>query len=285
MDLINALPVGLRSLGLDERWLQQRITDDPGLLGLGEVEIAGREHRQPVGGRLDFLLRAVEQDIFYEVELMLGSVDESHIIRTIEYWDIERQRRPNSEHRAVIVAEEITARFFNVLRLLNRAVPLIAIKLSSFKFQEHLIIHPVTVLNIAAESGDVYAADPVERVDRSYWEKKSPWTLAIADKVLLFLKEPNVDARPTYNRHHIAVGSSGRHFCWLYPRKAHDTCHIELRTSPEARDGALDALQNSGVDASPGDLEWIKFGITKSAIDKHADAVRAAVITAETTSR
>jgi hypothetical protein len=46
---------------------------------------------------------------------MLGSLDESHIIRTIEYWDIERQRRPTFEHRAVIVAERITSRFFNVL--------------------------------------------------------------------------------------------------------------------------------------------------------------------------
>ena len=47
------------------------------------------------------------------------------LIRTIEYWDIERQRRPQSDHRAVIVAENITSRFFNVLRLLNRSVPVI----------------------------------------------------------------------------------------------------------------------------------------------------------------
>ncbi len=38
---------------------------------------------------------------------MLGAVDESHIIRTIEYWDVERQRYPTLQHRAVIVAEEI----------------------------------------------------------------------------------------------------------------------------------------------------------------------------------
>ena len=27
----------------------------------------------------------------YEVEIQLGASDESHIIRTIEYWDIERK--------------------------------------------------------------------------------------------------------------------------------------------------------------------------------------------------
>ncbi len=66
----------------------------------------------------------------YEVEVMLGRVDETHIIRSIEYWDIERRRWPTREHRAVIVAEEITTRFFNVIALFNRAIPMIAIKLA-----------------------------------------------------------------------------------------------------------------------------------------------------------
>jgi hypothetical protein len=52
----------------------------------------------------------------YEVEIMLGSTDESHIIRTIEYWDIEKRRFPSKDHKAVIVAEDITNRFFNVIR-------------------------------------------------------------------------------------------------------------------------------------------------------------------------
>jgi hypothetical protein len=75
-----------------------------------------------------FLLRDEENEMYYEVEVMLGELDASHIIRTIEYWDIERQRRPSFTHHAVIVAEHITSRFFNVLRLLNRAVPMIAVQ-------------------------------------------------------------------------------------------------------------------------------------------------------------
>jgi len=57
------------------------------MLGLGDLEIAGREHRQPIGGRIDFLMRDAEQETYYEIEVMLGAPDESHIIRTIEYWD------------------------------------------------------------------------------------------------------------------------------------------------------------------------------------------------------
>src|SRR5689334_20932239 len=122
-----ATPARLRSLSLDERWLQDRIDEDPSILGLGpEVQVLRREKSQPAGGRIDFVLYDPEQELRYEVEVMLGVLDESHIIRTIEYWDIERQRYPSYDHRAVIVAESITARFFNVIRLLNRAVPLIA---------------------------------------------------------------------------------------------------------------------------------------------------------------
>src|SRR5215472_6410780 len=123
--------VELRSLGLDERWLQERILENPGLLGLGPLEIVSREHRQPVGGRIDFLMR--DEENYYEVEVMLGKLDESHIIRSIEYCDLERQRHHQEDHRAVIVAERITSRFFNVLRLLNRSVPMIAIQLSVFR--------------------------------------------------------------------------------------------------------------------------------------------------------
>jgi hypothetical protein len=119
LELEKVSPVPLRTLGLDEKWLQDRINSDPSLLGLGDLEIAGREHRQPVGGRIDFLMRDSAEQTYYEVEVMLGALDESHIVRTIEYWDIERQRRPRSVHRAVIVAEQITTRFFNVLRLLR----------------------------------------------------------------------------------------------------------------------------------------------------------------------
>jgi hypothetical protein len=61
-------------LGLDEKWLQERISSDPSILGLDDLEIAGREHHQPIGGRIDFLMRDAEEQTYYEVEVMLGSL-------------------------------------------------------------------------------------------------------------------------------------------------------------------------------------------------------------------
>ena len=109
---------------LNERWLQDRLDEHPELLGLGDVVVRDLERRQPSGGRLDLLLEDIEQRTRYEVEIQLGAVDESHIIRTIEYWDIEQRRYPQYRHVAVIVAEDVTSRFLNVISLLNPNPPM-----------------------------------------------------------------------------------------------------------------------------------------------------------------
>jgi len=75
----------------DEAWLRDIIAKDPSILGLGDLVLKETERMQPKAGRLDLLFQDAEIDKRYEVEIMLGRVDESHIIRCIEYWDIERK--------------------------------------------------------------------------------------------------------------------------------------------------------------------------------------------------
>jgi len=85
---------------LNERWVQERIATDPSILGLGDLVLRDKERIQPRAGRLDLLLQDLGTHR-YEVELQLGATDEAHIIRTIEYWDVERKRYPQYEHSAV----------------------------------------------------------------------------------------------------------------------------------------------------------------------------------------
>lgn len=285
LELEKAPATDLRTLGCDEKWLQDQISNDPGLLGLGDLEIAGKEHGQPTGGRIDFLMRDAEEEIYYEVEVMLGALDESHIIRTIEYWDIERQRRPQSDHRAVIVAEQITSRFFNVLRLLNRAVPLIAIKLSAFRINNRIVLHPVTVLDVIEESTDPDAVDVVERADRAYWEKKSPSLLAATDKVVSSLEAEHIKTRPTYNRGHIALGSTGRNFCWFSPRKLAGNAHIVFRATAETRDALLATLQENQIEASPRRTDRVTFNVTSVGLEQRIDVIKTVLQKAEELSR
>src|SRR3972149_6329417 len=83
---------------LDERWVQEKIAEDPSILGLGDVILKDKERIQPRAGRLDLLLQEADGNGRFEVEVQLGKTDESHIIRTIEYWDLERKRYPQYEH-------------------------------------------------------------------------------------------------------------------------------------------------------------------------------------------
>src|SRR5437868_7660187 len=132
---------------LNERWVQDRIAEDPSLLGLGDLVLKDKERRQPHAGRLDLLFQDAEEDRRYEVEIQLGRTDESHIIRTIEYWDIERRRYPQYEHCAVIIAEDITSRFLNVISLFNSAIPMIAVQMNAFAVGEQVALVFNTVLN------------------------------------------------------------------------------------------------------------------------------------------
>jgi hypothetical protein len=144
-----------------------------------------RERRQTKAGRLDLLLQDPNSYKRYEVELQLGPTDETHIIRCIEYWDIERKRYPQYEHCAVLVAEDITSRFLNVVSLFNGALPLIAIQVQAYEVGEHVTLVFTTVLDemqrgLVDEDEDAISAP----TDRAYWEneKGTPKTVALMDR-------------------------------------------------------------------------------------------------------
>src|SRR5882672_10038065 len=95
--------VSLRKDALvNEKWLHDKIAEDPQIIGLGEVRVLAREKAIPGGGRLDMLLFDDDNSRRYEVEIQFGATDPSHIIRCIEYWDVERRRHPGYEHVAVL---------------------------------------------------------------------------------------------------------------------------------------------------------------------------------------
>jgi hypothetical protein len=287
LELKKISPVELRLVGLSEKWLQDQIKADTTILGLGELEIIGKEHKQPSGGRIDFLMHHADTDLYYEVEIMLGNLDESHIIRAIEYWDIERQRRPQSDHRAVIVAENITSRFFNVLRLLNRSVPMIAVQLSAFKLDDStVVLHAVTVLDVVEEIAVGDLPEEAEETDRAYWDKKrDPASMSVMDKIVQALKTPEIEQRLSYNKHHIALGSTGNNFCWFHPRKTPGYCHVEFKLTPDTRDQALATMQTKGIDASSRGAARISFSITNKELDGHLGTIVDELKKAEVLSR
>jgi len=277
LELRKATPCRLRSLDLDERWLQDRIAEDPSLLGLGELQIFRRERLQASGGRIDFLMSDPDTETRYEVEIMLGSLNESHIIRTIEYWDIERQRYPTLEHRAVIVAEEITSRFFNVIRLLNRAVPIIALQLNAFQFNENVVLHFTKVLDVYEMPDDEPEA-PEEQVDRRYWEKRvGAGALIVVDGIIAMVPH----ARITYNKYHIALGSVGYNFCWFHPRRTSGHCLVEMRVGEEKASELSKQFEDAGFTVAVHRRHSIKLKLTAKELSESSEHIKRAIGLAE----
>lgn len=241
--------ISLRDAGKDERWLQDFIAKRPSVLGLGDVELLHKERKQPSGGRIDLVLRDLDVDdpVRYEVEIMLGAVDASHIIRTIEYWDIERRRYPASQHRAVIIAEEITQRFFNVISLLNGSIPIIAIKLNAAQVGDKLVVNFIKVLDVIEQDEEFEG----EQVDRQYWVKLGrSRSLETMDAALALFPKGRGELRIKYNRGHAAVGSSANNFLWVYPKKG-NFIGITVNVGEKMRDHFLKQLEEAGIDCRP----------------------------------
>jgi len=131
----------------NEKWVQDIIAENPSLLELGDIILKDKERIQPRAGRLDLLFQDAESTQRYEVELQLGATDESHIIRTIEYWDIERKRYPQYEHSAVIIAEDITSRFLNIISLFNGMIPIIALQMNAIQIGNKICLTFIKVVD------------------------------------------------------------------------------------------------------------------------------------------
>jgi hypothetical protein len=283
MEYVPHRRIGMRNdPSVSEKWLQERIKDAPQLLGLGEVDIKDSERRQPAAGRLDLLLHDAETNTRYEVELQLGATDESHIIRTIEYWDNERRRYPQYEHVAVIVAEDITARFFNVISLLNGQIPIIAIHVQLLEVADARTLVFTRVLDhvsLGTEDDDE-AAEPT---DRSYWiAKGSEQSVALADRLLDIAQSADPAVGLNYNKHYIGLARQhvAKNFLICRPRRAHLIVEFKLPQD----DGRKEYCEAQGFDVLPYDKRWGNFRmrLTVEDFDDRADDLRKLAAEAET---
>lgn len=241
---------------LTEQWLQNVIVDDVSLLGLGDdLIIRDKERRQPSGGRLDLLLQEADGTGRYEVEIQLGALDESHIIRTIEYWDVERRRYPQYEHTAVIIAEDITSRFLNVISLFNGAIPLIALQVSAYEQREGDSVKGISLkftkvldvvrLGLVDEDEEV-----AELTDRNYWEtqRSSKEMLEVVDEVFQLANSFDQTLNLRYNKAYIGFGLNSRafNFAIMQPRK--NSMRLELRVSKEDVAEIINSASEEGFD-------------------------------------
>ena len=251
----------------NEIWVQARIAEDPAILGLGELILKDKERMQPKAGRLDILLQDPESKRRYEVEVQLDSTDESHIIRTIEYWDIERKRYPQYDHTAVIVAEDITSRFLNVIALFNGFIPLVAIQMKAMRCGEQMSLVCTKVIDQMTLGLD---EEEPEVVNRSYWEKRANKdTVQLADELLALIHKFAPPVELNYTKFYIGLAQEGRtnNFVTFQPQK--NAIRIEVRMS-KAEDVETQ-ISEKGLELT----DYTKWGtyrihLSKSDVEKHS---------------
>lgn len=255
----------------NEKWLQGLLAEDPGLLGLGDLVVKDVERRQPRAGRLDLLLTDPETHTRYEVEIQLGATDEAHIIRTIEYWDIEKSRYPQYEHVAVIVAEDITSRFLNVINLFNKAIPLIAIQMEALEIGDMLTLHATTVFDLVRLATDE-EDEPGQATDRNYWlQRGSPMSVAAADEMLALINEVSPRMELKYNKYYIGLARDGvaDNFVAFRARREHLIAEFRI-----PRDDEVTAvIDDAGLDRLEYDKRWGRYRVrlVQADVKEHRD--------------
>lgn len=257
-----AVMLRLQNNGWAEDFVQNLIAEDPSILGLGDLVVKEKERIQAGGGRLDFLLQNSPVTVRYEVEIQLGDTNPSHIIRTIEYWDREQRISPQFEHVAVIVAEEITSRFFNVISLFNRHIPLIAIKMSGIEVGGKKSIIFTRVLDLSKRAQEDEDAG-VPETNRSYWEKKtSQASMALVDEIIGIAKKVDPAIGPRFNKGAIPLKKGGEfwRFLTIYPKKT--TVRMSL---PVSQSGQIeDELAKADIEFEPYNPIRNKYALTLS---------------------
>lgn len=265
----------------NETWLHDRICDDPTILGLGDVRVLDRERSCVNAGRLDLLLFDEDNNRRYEVEVMLGATDPNHIVRTIEYWDAERRRYPGYEHVAVLVAEDVTARFLNVMSLMAGSVPLIAIQLDTLQVGENIVLNFVQVL----DQTDLRTDDTEEdggggEADREYWNSKAGKGLMhVCDEILQVINEAARSPQEfKYLRGYIGLRSGGvvKNFVWLSPKPTKKFVHVGFLNANAEQ--WKDRFEEAGVPVKSRHRRRFRISVTPEDFKTHQDLIRQAIV-------
>ena len=227
---------------------------------------------QPKAGRLDILLQDSEIDKRYEVEIMLGRVDESHIIRCIEYWDIERKRFPNYDHCAVLVAEEITSRFLNVISLFNGVIPMIALQMTAIQIDNKVLLNFAKVLDEASlgTAEDEEELSEREITDRAYWEGRgSALSMKLLDESLDILKEINPDLSFNYNKYYVGLAQKNRPNNFVIFRAKKKFLRVEIRVAD--LDALKEKFNSTEIEVLGVDKRWgrLRFTLNKGEVEQN----------------
>lgn len=208
---------------LGEQWAKERLIESPQLLQLGDLVLTEEESRLPGAGRLDLLFQDSEAGRMYEVEIQVGSMNSSHILRGIEYWGTVQMMYPEYDHYPVLVAENIAgSRFLKAVRILNTYIPFIVLEMRVLQLNDRFSLELTKVSLEQVETPKRALVDWPEAQNESRTE-----LLRIIE---MFAKKAIVTETKAYTGFSRSPGAS--YFAWLRCQKSKILLELALRESP-----------------------------------------------------
>lgn len=184
---------------------------------------------------------------------------------------LTRKRYPQYDHCAVIVAEDITARFLNVIGLFNGVIPLIAIQMTALKVGDHLALLFTTVLD-ELTLGPLDEDEEKDVTDRAYWENRgTPATVRMADQLLEIIHTFDPQLELKYNKFYIGIAKEGQpnNFVIFRAKKKHLGFEPRLSQSEDTEK----RLEEAGLDLMDYDKKWGRYRIrlTHEDVESHKE--------------
>jgi len=259
----------IRNAGKDEYWLQDVIFDNPKVLGLGNLIAVNKEKKQSNGGRLDILLKDPTDNSMYEVEVMLGETDPSHIIRSIEYWDNEKRKFPQRQHFCVLVAESFDRRYFNVIQLMSLNIPMIAIQADLLEVSNEKILNFTKIIDIYSEPEE--DESETKTVNESTWNNDSPWTNTNAKALFEILKGKHDRINFRYTQSYISIIIDGRNYYWLCKRMKPTSAMFFSVKDEEKAESIKKILEEKKIEYTYNRYKEFMLSVDAESIKKNAE--------------
>ena len=73
----------------------------------------------------------------------------------------------------------------------------------------------------------------------------------------------------TYNRNHIAIGTSGPNFCWLHPPREASHLHFCVRCWGDTRDELLKTLKDTSLYARAFQQDLVTLKLSVPELESH----------------
>ena len=193
-------------------------------------------------------------------DAILVDYAESHIIRTIEYWDNEKRRWPQRQHTAVLVAESITRRFFNVIHMLSHSIPIIAIQANVIEVGGVKSLNFIKVLDTYEEIDDGEVIGN-KTYDLNYWNEKASCVVDSAKALQQACSGTIENSELNFTKDYVSITLNNNNCCSLRKRSG-EKSRLGFRVPDNFIDEAKELLDSYSISYVS---KWKRLFITSDA--------------------